>query len=198
MLEDKYKSDILFLGAMYPNRQELLEAIVPLVKKYKLNFKICGHVQYMPKKSPLWEFVFDARTIPHKETVKYYNGANAVLNILRDINWNPRTKNKKNPFNKDKFGAESLNPRAYEVPLCQAFMLLEDTRPEAREIFTDKEVGFFSDKDSLIKQLHYFLIGPGKNRREEMAFQAYENIAAHHTYVNRLLYIKSVIEPIIS
>jgi spore maturation protein CgeB len=193
-VEDKYKSDILFLGAMYPNRSKLLESIIPFVKRRGLSFKICGHVQYLPKKSPLWEFVFDARTIPHPETVKYYNGARVVLNILRDINWNPRTASKKNPLNRGKFDAQSLNPRAYEVPLCQAFMLMEDTRAEAHEIFTDNQVGFFSDELSLIDRLHYFLIGSGDKLREDMAYQAYKNVAANHTYTNRLLSIKAVLE----
>jgi len=194
VIEEKYQSDILFLGAMYPNRRKLLEAIIPLVKKHKLTLKICGHVQYLPKSSHLWEYVTDARTIPHNETVRYYNGAKVVLNMLRDINWNPRTSTKKNPLNSSKFDAQSLNPRAYEVPLCQAFMLQEDTRAEAREIFTDKQVGFFSDESSLVERLHYYLIGPGKSRRDEMAFQAYKHVAANHTYINRLLYIKSVLE----
>lgn len=194
IVEEKYRSDILFLGAMYPNRRKLLEAIIPFVKKHKLSYKICGHVQYLPKTSPLWEYVTDARTIPHNETVRYYNGANVVLNILRDINWNPRTKTKKNPFNKNKFDAQSLNPRAYEVPLCQAFMLMEDTRAEAHEVFNDKQVGFFFNEESLIERLHYFLIGRGKKIRDEMAFQAYKHVATSHTYTNRLLYIKSVLE----
>jgi hypothetical protein len=194
-LEEKYLSDILFLGAMYPNRRKLLEAIIPFVKKHKLSFKICGHVQYLPKTSPLWEFVTDARTIPHNETVKYYNGAKIVLNMLRDIHWNPRTNTKKNPLNSGKFDAQSLNPRAYEVPLCQAFMLLEDTRAEAHEIFDNKQVGFFSDEKSLVERLEYFLLGSGQKSRDEMAYKAYKNVATNHTYTNRLLYIKNVLEP---
>jgi spore maturation protein CgeB len=193
IVEPKYHSDILFLGAMYPNRRKLLEAIIPFVKKNKLNFKVCGHVQYLPKGSPLWEYVFDARTIPHPETVKYYNGAKVVLNMLRDINWNPRTKTKSNPY-KGRYPAESLNPRAYEVPMCQAFMLLEDTRAEAREIFTEKEMAFFSDEDSLIHRLRYFLIGKGNDLRNDMAFMAYKKVASNHTYTHRLQYIKSILD----
>lgn len=193
-LDKKYHSDILFLGALYPNRRKLLEAIIPFVKRNKLSFKICGHVQYMPKSSPLWEYVFDARTVPHDETVKYYNGAKIVLNMLRDVTWNPRTKSGKNPLNRGRFKAESLNPRAYEVPLCQAFMLLEDTRPEARDIFTEKEVGFFSDESELVSRLNYFLNGKGKDKREEMAFAAYKKVSLNHTYLRRFLSIKNVLE----
>ena len=193
-LDEQYHSDILFLGAIYPNRRKLLEAIIPFVKKNKLTYKICGHVNYLPKNSPLWEYVFDDRTIPHRETVHYYNGANVALNILRDTSWNPRTKSQKNPYNKSRFRAESLNPRAYEVPLCQTFMLLDDTRDGAREIFDDTEVGFFSDEKSLINQLSYYLKGPGKKLREEMAFRAYSKVAKNHTYTNRLLFIKDTLE----
>ena len=193
-LEEKYKSDILFLGAIYPNRRKLLESIIPLVKEKNLLFKVCGHTQYLPKKSPLWEYVFDSRTIPHIETVKYYNGAKIALNMLRDITWNPRSKSGKNPYNKGKFSAESLNPRAYEVPLCQTFMLLEDIRPEAREIFTDNEIGFFSDEKSLNDQIQYFLLGKGRSKVEKMIIKAYQNISSKHTYLHRMVYIKSILE----
>lgn len=193
-IDDRYKSDILFLGAIYPNRRKLLESIIPFVEKHKLSFKICGHVHYMPKNSPLWEYVFDARTIPHMETVKYYNGAKIVLNMLRDTTWNPRSKTGKNPYNRGKFIAESLNPRAYEVPLCQSFMLLEDTRAEAREVFTNKEVGFFSNGESLKRRLRYFLFGPGKLKMDSMILKAYNKVSTYHTYLRRMIYIKSIIE----
>lgn len=193
-LDERYKSDILFLGAIYPNRRKLLEALIPLVEEKKLNFKVCGHVQYLPKTSPLWKYVFDARTIPHMETIKYYNGAKIALNMLRDITWNPRTKSGKNPHNRSRFVAESLNPRAYELPLCQSFMLLEDTRAEAREIFSENEVGFFSDEKSLIEQVNFFLFGAGKKKRDKMAMDAYIKVAGKHTYLHRMTYIKNIID----
>jgi spore maturation protein CgeB len=193
-LDARYKSDILFLGAIYPNRRKILESIIPFVEEHNLTYKICGHVHYLPKTSPLWKYAFDVRTIPHLETVKYYNGARVVLNILRDTKWNPKTKSGKNPYNRSKFGAESLNPRAYEVPLCQSFMLLEDTRQEAREVFTDKEVGFFNDEDTLKKQLNYYLIGAGDRLRDDMAFESYNTVSNKHTYFHRMKYIKSILE----
>jgi spore maturation protein CgeB len=193
-IDKKYKSDILFLGAVYPNRRKLLEAIIPLVEEKKLSFKVCGHVQYLPKTSPLWKYVFDARTIPHIETVKYYNGAKIVLNMLRDISWNPRTKSGKNPYNRGKFMAESLNPRAYEVPLCQSFMLLEDTRQEAREVFNESEIGFFSDEDSLKAQIRRFLFETNQDTIDKMILKAYQKVSSHHTYLNRMLSIQNILE----
>lgn len=192
-ITDRYRSDILFLGAVYPNRVKMLEGLIPLVEKHKLSFKVCGHVMYMPKKSPLWKYIYDARTIPHEETINYYNGAKAVINIHRDPRWNARDNTFKNPY-KIPSKAESLNPRAYEVPLCQSFMLLDDSRAEAREIFTEKEVGFFNDGPSLIKAAEYFLVGKGKAKREEMAFRAYKKVSENHTYTHRALFIKDILE----
>jgi hypothetical protein len=190
---EKYHSDILFLGAMYPNRVKLLENLIPLVEKYKLSFKLCGHVGYMDKKSPLWKYVFDSRTVPHTETISYYNGAKIVLNILRDVKWNARDNSLKNPL-KASYKAESLNPRAYEVPLCQSFMMLDDSRKEAREIFSEDEVGFFSDGESLVKTVKYYLIGKGKDLRDEMAVRAYRKVSENHTYAHRMLLIKNILD----
>jgi spore maturation protein CgeB len=193
-LDDKYKSDIVFLGALYPNRQKLLESIVPIVEKHNINFKICGHVQYLPKKSILWKYVFDARTIPHVETVKYYNGAKIVLNMLRDVSWSPSSKSGKNPNNKSKFVGESLNPRAYEVPLCQSLMLLEDTRLEAREVFDEDEVGFFSDEISLNNQIENFLYKTSQEEINGRIMKAYKKASTQHTYLQRMGYIKFILE----
>lgn len=191
-LDTRYHSDIVFVGALYPNRQKILESIIPFIKANNINLKICGHAKYMPRTSPLWEFVFDSRTVPHHETISYYNGAKIVLNMLRDIHWNPRTKSLKNPNNKSRFSAESLNPRAYEVPLCQAFTLLEDTRPEARDIFNENEVGFFSDGKSLEKSIEYYLAND--KLRDDMTFAAHKKVALNHTYTHRLLNIINVIQ----
>jgi hypothetical protein len=192
-LPQKYHSDILFLGALYPNRSKLLEHLIPLVEKHKLSFKICGHVMYLAKRSLLWKYVYDARTIPHEETIDYYNGAKININILRDVNWNARNNTFKNPY-KAPSKAESLNPRAYEIPLCQSFMLLDDSRAEAREIFTEKQIGFFSDGPSLVKSIEYYLLGRGKHKRESMILKAYKNISENHTYTHRALYIKEILE----
>jgi spore maturation protein CgeB len=193
-LDEKYKSDILFLGAIYPNRKKILESIIPFVKKHNLNFKICGHTNFIPKNSPLREFVFDDRTIPHSETIKYYSGTKIVLNIFRDVNWSYLTKSGKNPFNKKKIEAESLNPRAYEVPLCQTLMLIENSRKEVEEIFNENEVGFFYDEKSLIEQLKNFLFKKSQKEINNMILKAYKKVATNHTYLNRMMYIKSVID----
>jgi spore maturation protein CgeB len=73
-------------------------------------------------------------------------------------------------------------------------MLLDDTRIEAREIFTEKEVGFFSDGPSLAKSVKYFLLEKGKNKREDMAFNSYKKVSENHTYTHRALFIRDILE----
>jgi len=192
-VDERYHSDILFLGALYPNRQRVLEQIIPMVKKNGLSFKICGHVGYMKKSSPLREYIYDARTIPHAETVKYYNGARATINILRDTHWSPRSKSGKNPMNRSRFAPESLNPRAYESPMCGSLMFLEDTRPESRDIFTDDEVVFFSDGEQLSEKLESYLVSKDPSVAREMTLAAFRKVSMAHTYVHRLQSIMGVL-----
>jgi spore maturation protein CgeB len=193
-ISEKYQSDVCFLGALYPNREKMLTAIIPFIKKHNLSFKICGHANFLSKNSPLHEYVFDFRTIPHEETVKYYNGAKVNLNFFRDVTWNPKTNNKKNPHKLRSVKAESLNPRAYELGLCGAFQLLEDTRSEARKVFTEDEVGFFSNPEQLVEKLEYYLVGEGVGKRDSMAINSFKKVVGNHTYTHRLLSILKVIE----
>jgi spore maturation protein CgeB len=191
-LDPKYHSDILFIGAAYPNRRKMMEALIPIVEKHNLKFNISGHVNYMPRRSPLWDYVGQNGTVDHEDTIKYYNGAKIVLNFFRDIKWNPRTRSGGNPNNKSRYPALSLNPRAYEVPLCQSFMLMEDSREEAREVFTDKEVGFFSNTEELCSQVEKYI--KNEKLREQMAFNAYKKVALNHTYTHRLQKILNVLK----
>ena len=201
-LDSKYFSDILFLGAIYPNRRKMLEAIIPFVKKHGLNLKVLGHPQYLPKTSPIWEFVptanYDAvgniRTIPHEETVKYYSGSRAILNFYRDVTWNPLFGDSKNPFNAGSIVPESMNPRAYEVPMCGSLMLLEDSRVEAREVFTDSEVGFFSTPKELRELFKKHLLTKGSIVTNVRMIQAaYIKVSGSHTYVSRAREILRII-----
>lgn len=193
-LEDKYISDVLFLGAMYPNRVKILEKAIPFIKENNINLKLCGHMMYMPKDTPLWEYVDRSETIKHEDTVKYYNGAKIVLNMFRDIEWNPRTNDEHNPHNKNGYKAESMNPRCYEVPLCQTLLMTDDSRKEVRDVFRDDEVATFKDGEDLAQALEYYLTGPGKDLREKMALKAFLKVSTQHTYTHRLKKILATID----
>lgn len=202
-LDSKYLCDILFLGAIYPNRRKFLEGIIPWVKENNLHLKIIGHPQYVPKESPIWNFVspenYDPRTgsiitIPHEETVKYYNGAKVSLNFFRDVTWSPARADQKNDLNKNNIVAESMNPRAYEVPLCGGFLMMEDTRKEAREFYKEDQVSFFTNVSSLKKQLKKYLLGENSEQlREAMTQRAFMRVTTHGTYMIRAKEILRII-----
>lgn len=58
--------------------------------------------------------------------------------------------------------AESLNPRAYEVPACGGF-LVSDTRAELPDVFGDA-VPTYTDSASLERLIRYFLANPDERR----------------------------------
>ena len=116
-----------------------------------------------------------------------------VLNFFRDITWNPKTSNKLNPHNSDNFAAESLNPRAYEASLCGTLQLLEDSRAESREVFTEEEVGFFSDAESLAESIQFFLREENEDLKRGMESKAFMKVSTQHTYVNRMQHILYVL-----
>lgn len=197
-LEAHHHSDILFLGALYPNRVEMLEEILPVVKENFLNLKIMGHPHGLPKESPLYKYIppenFDANgnivTIPHTETVKYYNGAEVVLNFFRDTTWTPGEEGLVNPHNATEIVAESLNPRAYEVPLCGSHMFLESTRKEAREVFEDDEVDFFETPEDLKALTYSYFVKNNKyayasRDKPIKANKALLKVSSKHTYTVR-------------
>ena len=191
-LDAKYLSDIVFLGALYPNRQKMLEGLIPLVRKKGWDLKVLGHPHYVPRSSPIWDYVpkenFNAegsiRTIPHEESVKYYNGAKVSLNFMRDTSWSPAECGATNTLNGLGLIAESLNPRAYEVPLCGPVQILEASRAEAREVFTEAEVGFFTDKKTLRSEVSRLLGTPDGLVR--MRLLAARKVLGAHTYTHRM------------
>lgn len=203
-LDPTYLSDVLFLGAIYPNRQKHLEKIIPWIKKNRLHLKVLGHPQYLPASSPIWEFIppenyipgsRNIRTIPHDETVRYYNGAKVSLNFYRDVSWDPSKADLVNHYNSKNYIPESMNPRSYEVPLCGGFLLTEDTRAETRDFYTDDHVGFFSNTQDLLKGLRKFLTNKSSDRlRHTMASKAYTKVATQGTYLERALALVSVLE----
>jgi len=202
-LKEEYLSDILFLGAIYPNRQKYLEKIIPWVKKSGIHLKVLGHPQYLPQTSPIWEYIppenyipggTAIRTIPHEETVRYYNGAKISLNFYRDVTWDPSREDLVNHYNTKNYKPESMNPRSYEVPLCGGFLLTEDTRSETREFYTEDQVGFFSNTRELLRGLKKFLVNRNAEQiRTEMAQRAYLRVATRGTYLERAKGLVSVI-----
>jgi hypothetical protein len=64
---------------------------------------------------------------------------------------------------------DSITSRSIEIPASGGFMLAEDTKRH-RDVFGNNSVGFFTRKDELLSQVHYFL--KNERLRVEMAKSA--------------------------
>lgn len=79
--------------------------------------------------------------------------------------------------------AESLGPRAYEIPACGGFQLMDDSRAEAREVFGDGLATYKAgDSADLVKQVRWWLAH--EDMREEWA-QAQRDRITPHTWTQR-------------
>jgi spore maturation protein CgeB len=84
--------------------------------------------------------------------------------------------------------AESLGPRAYEIAACGGFQLMDDSRPEAREVFGESLVTYKSgDSADLERQIRFFLSRP--DVRHRLAAAQYEAVQPHswHQRARRIL-----------
>jgi spore maturation protein CgeB len=74
--------------------------------------------------------------------------------------------------------AESLGPRAYEIPACGGFMLCDDSRAELWDVFGEWAATYRAgDADDLSRQVRYWLSHP--DRRDETARAMREAVQPH-------------------
>jgi hypothetical protein len=79
--------------------------------------------------------------------------------------------------------AESMGPRAYEIAACGGFQLMDDARPEAREVFGPALITYRAgDADDLTRQARRWLAMDGA--RERMATEQHAAIQGH-SYTDR-------------
>jgi spore maturation protein CgeB len=123
---DEYKSDVCFVGTLYPERRELLSGV-----NWE-GIKFVGLGGEMEMHNGQVTMATKGR-ISNEEAVRYYNGAKIVLNLQRTV---------KGAYEKDleHIGVDeaySIGPRAYEVAACGAFQIAQDGRPEYAQVFGD-------------------------------------------------------------
>ena len=158
-VSEDYQSDLLFVGTLWPERQELFE---PLVE----------HIENQNGDSPvLFIGGIDPAIIKEEpESVEYvdntdlallYSGTRIALNQHRTV----IEGGDDGPKHIDPSNAYSVGPRAFEIAACGAFQL-SDSRPELLDIFGDS-VGVYTGSDDLIQKVDYYLAND--KERQEMA-----------------------------
>ena len=188
-VDDGYKSDVLFIGTLYPNRVEALIPVVEYCEENKLSLKIIGNALGELPESIVKCFTPAVTTV--EEAKKYYNKARITLNIARDINWSPTLNPNSNLFDAGS-PAYSLNPGAYEIASSRALQTFLRAREESKELFGDS--AYYANDDSETKNILDEVINTTEEIIKEKRQKAFNVIMGEHTYVHRARKLIDVLE----
>jgi spore maturation protein CgeB len=157
--------DVFFCGTRYPERSTLLEG----VNWEGINL-IDRSLDYTKESTPA---LLD-KIVPNRQAAAHYRSARISLNHHRQTT---------DFISQDVIGAgtaQSLNPRAYEVPACGGF-LISDERAELGDVF-GSSVPTYTDSGSLEHLIRYFLSHEG----ERQALAGRQRAAVlHHSWTHR-------------
>lgn len=151
LLDDKYKSDIVFGGTAFKERVDLLASI----DWGGVDLKLLGtwhewaNTDEGRKIKPY--LTSSSVTVNNFELAEYYRGAKIALNIHRtreDVDGNGQELD-------NYLDAYSIGPRLYEASACGSF-ILTDYRKEAEDLFGDT-IEFFDNADQLSEKIAYWL-----------------------------------------
>lgn len=152
------QTDVFFCGTAFPERRALLEG----VDWSDITHTISGSLWQQPSDEPptlaaVQEGRIDpfAGIIANADVARWYRSAAISLNHHRT------TTEYGSGAHIAPGSAESLGPRAYEIPACGGFMLCDDSRPEIWEVFGDSAATYRAgDSADLTRQIRYWLTHP--------------------------------------
>ena len=167
--------DLVFVGGGFPERKALLAG----VDWTGINKTILG---------TLWGLDLEAEkgrsdytrgqrymqgVIANEDTAAWHRSAKIALNMHRTLTY-IETGAQLAPGL-----AESLGPRAYEIPASGGFMLCDDERPELRDVYGESAATFRAwDAADLERQIRYWLTHP--DARERTRQEQAQAVAPHH------------------
>lgn len=155
--------DVVFVGTAFQERVELLSA----VDWSGIDVGLYGMWKTLPKRSSLKRFVRHG-VVDNAYTAALYARAKIGLNLFRQSvgigTFAPRMT-----------GAESMNPRSYELAACGAFHL-SDARPEVSEVF-GSAVPTFTTAEELRALVQRYL--PDDSARAEASAAARDAVRDH-------------------
>lgn len=164
-----YGCDITTAGNLYSNRVALFSNLI------KYNIKIWGNP------APLWmEVSVIQKMIMNKyvfntEKAKAFSAAKIVLNNLHPAE------------------ISGINCRAFEIPACGGFEMI-NFRPSIINLYEiDKEIVTFNNFNELIEKIDYYL--EHEYERSAIAEAGWIRTHREHTYIHRLeLMLKTIFE----
>lgn len=161
----KFGSDVVFMGSYYPQRAEMLQAVL------RHHPALWGPGwDVLPQTSPLRACIRGAHTQPGIWT-KIYSATKIVLSIHYCDSENH-------------FPVHQASPRVFEAMACGAFVLT-DRQKDVLSLFKDGEhLVTFSDDADLDRKIAFFL--EHADERQRIATAGRQEVLKNHTYENRL------------
>lgn len=155
-----YQCDITTAGNLYPNRSEFFSNLI------KYDVKIWGNPAPRWMNTSKIKKMIMNRYISNEDKAKAFLAAKIVLNNLHPGEiW-------------------GVNCRAFEIPACGGFQII-NYRKGLNQLFTiDKEVVAFNRYDELTEKLNYYL--EHDEERKTIAISGRERAHKDHTYNKRL------------
>lgn len=150
-------TDAIFIGSLFDERKRLFDG----VDWRGIDFLWRGH--------DMSEHPTDV--VPNDETAAYYRATKVAINHHRTTTAHGSGQHILPEE------ASSLGPRAYEIPACGAFQLMDDSRAEAIEVFGESLVTYRAgDSDDLARQTRKWL---RCGEREQYAAAQHEAVLPH-------------------
>lgn len=134
--------DVAFVGSLFAERKALFGG----VDWIGIDARIGGVDPDAPHAAQA------AGMVPNAQAAALYRGARVVLNHHRTTAMHGSGRHIPGG------AAESLGPRAYEIAACGAFQVMDDSRPEARDVFGDALVTYRAgDSTDLERVVRHYL-----------------------------------------
>lgn len=177
---DKYKCDIIFIGAKLPKKIDLFERrLLPLMKKYKVKIfgtgwdvfdKYClKSLAKIERKIAGTGFFSNwriNRQVPYNEENQAYASAKICLNF----------------HEQQPGGVFLLNGRTFKIPASGGFEIC-DYVPLARKYFTEDELVMVKDDKDFFQRIDYYM--NYEKERKAIQEKGTQRALREHTYHNR-------------
>lgn len=161
-VDEAYETDVYFCGTLFPDRLDMFEGLMSDRRHLQTEFAayIVGPTDHRG----------GVELVENVEVAEWYRATRIALNHHRTMMGDFKAREGKVRDG----GAQSINPRAYEIAGCGAFQLCDNGRPEMVEVFGDS-VATYNDKEDLLDKVRYYLAHDAE--REQMAARAAEKVA---------------------
>jgi spore maturation protein CgeB len=182
-------ADVVFVGGGYPERKQLFDTadwtgidLVKLGTLWDVDIPAIRAQNLMPGESSK-NIDLGKNAIENTETSAWHRSAKIALNMHRQMTYIECDR----PIAR----AESIGPRAYEVPAVGGFLLSDDERPELIDVYGDSAATFKAwDAADLERQVRYWLSHDDEREaRQRAQFEAVQP----HTWTARAIQILETI-----